>query len=114
MQKSSCGTADSFDIHPIGKLEILQMLSTVRTKTATGPDELSASLLKQIAPAIVENVVKIMNTSVMQGVFLAGWKKANVAVIWKNKGSKSDPASYRLISNNYLSYLSLAEYSKRQ
>jgi Reverse transcriptase (RNA-dependent DNA polymerase) len=39
-----------------------------------------------------------MNASIAQGFFPSGWKMANVAPVWKKKGSKTDPSNYRPIS----------------
>ena len=47
---------------------------------------------------MADNLTVIMNSSIAQNVFPKEWKKANVAAIWKNKGSKTDPANFRPIS----------------
>jgi Reverse transcriptase (RNA-dependent DNA polymerase) len=94
----SCDSSESFKLHLLDSTVVFHLLNTQKSKTATGSDGLSAALLKQLAPAIVGNIVTIMNTSIQQSVFPANWKRANVAAIWKNKGSKTDPANYRPIS----------------
>ena len=70
----------------------------MKTRTATGPDGLPASLVKTLAPAIAPNITTIMNRSMEQGRFPALWKQANVAAVWKGKGSKSEAGNYRPIS----------------
>jgi hypothetical protein len=76
----------------------LSILKRLPTKTATGSDELSATLLKQLAPAIAENLTAILNCCINHSIFPDQWKKANVAAIWKGKGAKDDPLNYRPIS----------------
>ena len=94
----TCDMVNSLRIDPLETSTVRQMLSSMKTKTATGPDGLSATLLKNLAAAIAPNVTAIMNCSLEEGVFPTEWKKANVAAIWKAKGSKSDPTNYRPIS----------------
>lgn len=94
----TCDTEKSLQLQPLRTSVVRQMMAGMKTKTATGPDGLSATLLKNLAPAIAPNLTTIMNRSLEEGVFPAEWKRANVAAIWKSKGSKSDPANYRPIS----------------
>ena len=94
----TCDMVNSLRIDPLETSTVRQMLSSMKTKTATGPDGLSATLLKNLAAAIAPNVTAIMNCSLDEGVFPTEWKKANVSAIWKAKGSKSDPTNYRPIS----------------
>ena len=74
------------------------MLSNLKVDTATGPDDLPAFLLKNLAKEIAPNISVIINSSINSGLFPQLWKKANVTAVWKNKGSKTDPANYRPIS----------------
>ena len=73
-------------------------LSSIKAKTAGGPDGLQAFVLKKLAPAISPNITSIFNSSIVHRTFPNEWKKANITPIWKGKGSKSDPTNYRPIS----------------
>jgi retron-type reverse transcriptase len=95
---SGCDALDSFTLAPLRQADILRQLSMLSTTTATGPDEISAKLLKQLAPAVASNLTLIMNRSIEQCSVPTDWKKANVVAIWKAKGSKSDASNYRPIS----------------
>ena len=70
------------------------MLKHLKVNTATGPDDLPAFLLKNLASEIAPNIQSIINTSIQTGQVPGLWKEA----IWENRGSKSDPSSYRPIS----------------
>jgi len=94
----SCDLEDCFSIQQLSCYQVERMLSSLHTDTATGPDELPAFLLKDLAGEIAPNITTIINSSITHGIFPELWKKANVAAIWKNKGSKSDPSNYRPIS----------------
>ena len=95
---SGCDNSECFTLSTLNVVDTLQMLVRLPSRTATGPDELPANLLKQLAPSIAENLTFIMNSCITQEKFPNQWKEANVAAIWKGKGSKGDPSNYRPIS----------------
>ena len=68
-------------------------MSKLKETTTTGPDELPASLLKEVAPIIAPTIAKFFNLS-SQGTFPQRWKQANIYAVYKSKGSKTDPAYY--------------------
>jgi len=94
----SCDKENVLLFEPLGNERVRRMLTTMKTRTATGPDGISASLLQMLAPAVAPNLTAIMNKSMAHGVFPTMWKKANVAAVWKGKGSKTDAGNYRPIS----------------
>ena len=94
----SCDRPDSFTLTELLAEDVLYTLSNLPTRTATGPDGLSATLLRQLAPALATNLTKIMNHSLAEGKVPDQWKKANVVAVWKNKGAKNAPENYRPIS----------------
>ena len=77
--------------------EVLYILQSLDTTKASGPDGISARLLKEAAPAISESLTRIFNNSLLKGSFPSEWKKANVVPILK-KGSPNDCNNYRPIS----------------
>lgn len=93
-----CDGQLSFNIIPLDCTETARMLNTLRIRTATGPDQLPAFILNKLALELAPNLTVILNSSIESGVFPLEWKRANVSAIWKNKGSKTDPANYRPIS----------------
>jgi hypothetical protein len=74
------------------------MLSKLKEKTSTGYDNISATILKKLATALSPNITILFNASIEKNYFPKMWKSANVAAIWKGKGSKMDPSNYRPIS----------------
>ena len=71
---TTCTNRDCFNLSSLNEVAVLRMLQTLKTKTATGPDGLSASLLKQLAPSVVVNITRIMNASITQCLFPNEWK----------------------------------------
>jgi Reverse transcriptase (RNA-dependent DNA polymerase) len=95
---SLCNASNDFVLFPLTISQVEHMLASIRSDTATGPDGLPAFFLKSIASSIAPNITTIVNASFTQGVFPNLWKRANVVAIWKGKGAKAEPSSYRPIS----------------
>ena len=77
----TCNTMNSFEFEFLSSGRVEKLLNTMKTRTATGPDGLSAALLKTLAPAIAPNLTRIMNRRMALGIFPMMWKKANVAAV---------------------------------
>ena len=68
---SGCNSAGSFALNTLQPAEVLTMLRRLPARTSTGPDDLPASLLRQLAPAIAENLTTILNCCINQNIFPA-------------------------------------------
>ena len=64
---------------------------------SSGPDGISANMLKATAITIASSLCKLFNLSITTGQFPAAWKISNVVPIPKD-GDKSVPNNYRPIS----------------
>ena len=76
---------------------VLNLISSLDVKKATGADATSAKMLKATAPSIVPSVTKIFNLSLTTGRFPAAWKFARIVPIPKT-GDLTNPSNYRPIS----------------
>ena len=76
---------------------VYKMLKDLDPSTATGPDDIPASVLKNCAAAIASPLAELFHRSFRAGVVPCGWKRANVTPVHK-KGSKSEISNYRPIS----------------
>ena len=81
-------------IHPNGVRKLLDRLNPHKS---SGPDDLSARVLKECNAEIAPVLARIFNQSLAQGRVPEDWLQANVAPIYK-KGGKYDPAHYRPVS----------------
>jgi len=87
-----------FEILPMDCVDTQNLLRRIKSNTATGCDNIPAFLIKKLASFLAPNVTSIYNSSIQNSIYPSIWKKANVAAIYKNKGSKTEASNYRPIS----------------
>ena len=73
-------------------------LLSLKTQKAGGLDEIRNKFLKECATVMAGPLAHVFNCSLKAGLFPFQWKSTVVVPIFKNKGSRSEPASYRPIS----------------
>ena len=76
---------------------VAQLLSNIKVNKASGPDNLQARLLQEVALEISPALTVIFQASLEQGALPNIWKSAAVVPIYK-KGSRSDLGNYRPVS----------------
>ena len=87
---------------PMGEITVdpkgvLKLLNNLNIHKATGPDGLSARVLKECSSEISPMLALIYNESLAQGTVPDDWRQANVAPVFK-KGEKYNAANYRPVS----------------
>ena len=87
---------------PMGEITVdpngvLKLLNNLKIHKASGPDVLSARVLKECSSEITPILALIYNESLAQGTVPDDWRQANVAPIFK-KREKYDAANYRPVS----------------
>ncbi len=85
----------------INEVDVYELLQSLDTSKATGPDNISNALLKKCSLSLAKPLCLIFNLSLRTGVFPQKWKSANVTPIFKNKGDKKNCDFYRPIVNKY-------------
>jgi hypothetical protein len=63
--------------------EVLDILKSLKTNKATGPDCTGAKMLKEAGPSIAQSLCNLINMSLRKCIFPAMWKQANVIPIHK-------------------------------
>ena len=76
---------------------VLKMFSSLDERKATGPDVISAKLLRMVAQAISLSITYLFNASMQSGQIPTEWKEANIIPVPKS-GDKDDVSSYRPVS----------------
>jgi len=77
---------------------VYSLLSQFSRSKATGPDNISAKLLKECPDLICESLSLMFNQALRRSIFLNEWKNARVTPLYKNSGKSNDPSNYRPIS----------------
>ena len=77
--------------------EVTALLMTLDISKASGPDGISARMLRETAEHISPSLTKIFNLSIKTGSFPSLWKKSNIVPIPK-ANDNHNPSNYRPIS----------------
>ena len=77
--------------------DVIDLLKSLDTNKATGPDQISQMMLKQAGEAIAPSLTKLFNLSLRENKYPTLWKKAHVMPIFK-KGDNSIIDNYRPVS----------------
>ena len=81
----------------INSTGVAKLLKNLNPHKATGPDQVPARLLKEIADQIASVFQTLFTASLKQGTIPEDWRKAMVSPIFK-KGERYKPANYRPVS----------------
>ena len=90
----SCPVLQDISLSPY---EVAAALRSLDVSKTTGPDEISARLLKETAEQIAPSLTLLYNKSLETGVFPDEWKLGNIVPIHK-KDNKDHVENYRPIS----------------
>ena len=77
--------------------EVLELLLSIDTSKASGPDGISGKMLKHTAVSIAPVITKLFNLSIQTGVVPSAWKTSTVVPIPKGKAA-TELSNYRPIS----------------
>ena len=80
----------------VSEMEVVQVLHSLNTSKASGPDDHDELVLKSNAEQLAYPIVYIVNRSLSSGVFPTEWKQAHVTPVFK-KGNRQDYRNYRPI-----------------
>ena len=75
----------------------MKLLKNLNPRKASGPDNISARILKDCAEDLAPIITLILQRSISEGRVPHDWRQANVTAIYK-KGARQDPANYRPVS----------------
>ena len=76
---------------------ITKLLQNINPSKATGPDDISGRVLKELSSELTTSIKFLFQQSLNLGQVPADWKHANVCPIYK-KGDKHNPINYRPVS----------------
>ena len=85
---------ENFEITTKG---VLVLLARMDPHKATGPDKISAMILKTLAEEVAPILRLLFQASLSQGIVPSEWRQAHVVPIFK-KGDRNKAANYRPVS----------------
>ena len=89
-----------FKFQEVDTETILAKIWSLKNQNSSGANNISNTLLKEIAPYIIKPIYKLLNRSIRTGTVPKSFKKAKVIPIYKGKesGSQFEYGNYRPIS----------------
>lgn len=87
-------TDHNLQFHPTTHAEVMKAIDSLKPKTSSGIDEISAKITKECKEALTGPLTNIINKSLNQGVFPTKLKTAKIYPKYK-KGPETDTGSYR-------------------
>ena len=79
-------------------VEVVKLLLQIPSNTFTGPNGISAHMLRETSYSISSPLTSIFNLSIKSGIFPDGWKNSHIIPIPKHTSALSSPTGYRPIS----------------
>ena len=91
-------TSDVFTFKSLSEPDVLKKLVQLDCSKSPGMDCLHNRVLKECASTLVQPLTFMFNLSLQCGTFPRRWKSAIIQPIFKNRGDRSSPSSYRPIA----------------
>ena len=88
----------NFAFEPVSTVAEYKRQSSLNIYKASGLDDIPNVLLKECAATIAKPLAHVFNLSLQSGCFPPAWKWAKIEPVYKKKGDRSDPKSYRPIA----------------
>ena len=88
----------SFSVKSVTPEEVDKVIRSLKNSKACGFDNLDTYILKLTRNFIVPSVCHIVNLSIQTKKFPTKWKVAKIIPLYKGKGSKLEPKSYRPVA----------------
>ena len=89
----------------ITEVEVYDILKSLNTNKASGPDNIHNTILKENAASLAKPITDLFRKSLDEGVFPNKWKQANVVPIYK----KTAKMTYQTI-DQFRSYLASEKF----
>ena len=93
----SDGTAPDTESILISEEGVRKLLANLNPNKASGPDQISPRVLKELATELAPILTVIFQSSLSTGCVPSDWRDAHVSPIYK-KGEQYNPANYRPVS----------------
>ena len=92
---------DTLNCHlnrPINESEVENAIKKLKLNKAPGPDGITNNAIKQAKDTLKTLYTALFNGIMETGTLPSQWKVANMQLLFKGKGSKTDPNNYRTLA----------------
>ena len=79
-------------------IKVAKLLLQIPSNTSTGPDDISAHMLRETGYSISSPLTSIFNLLIKSGIFPDNWKNSHIIPIPKHSSAPSSPTGYCPIS----------------
>ena len=86
-----------FSIQPLSKIEVLMTLQHLSTHSST-TGSITNKILRHTASILSHSLTALFNRCISSSELPTAWKSATVIPLYKGKGARNQPSSYRPIS----------------
>ena len=87
----------TFKFNPVTLEDVKCVVNELSNTNATGDDGINMRIIKDGIEKLGIYILKIANLSTGEGVFPNIWKLMKISPNYKNKGSRTDKSSFRLV-----------------
>lgn len=84
--------------YPIQYTEMDSAIKKLKLNKAPGPDGITNNAIKQAKDTLTPLYIILLNEILGTGTLPSQWKVANMKLLFKGKGCKTDPSNYRPLS----------------
>ena len=93
-----CNTHSCYLNRPIEDSEVEHAIQKLKANKAPGPDGITNNAIKQAKDTLIPLYSALFSEILETGTLPSQWKVANMKLLYKGKGPKTDPANYRTLS----------------
>ena len=93
-----CDTHNCYLNRPIHESEVEFAIQKLKTNKSPGPGGITNNDIKNGKHALIKLYTNLFSEILLTGTLPSQWKTANMKLLFKGKGSKTDPANYRTIA----------------
>ena len=92
------GCPTEFHLNPVHPDTVSKIIQEMKNSRSSGVDHIDSFILKLIRKEITPAITHIVNLSIESSVFPSTYKISKVVPLYKSKGDKMDPSSYRPVA----------------
>ena len=98
LRKMMNGCPTQFQLQPVHPDIVNQIITDLRNSKSCGLDNIDTYIIKLVKTELVPVITHIVNLSITSAIFPSLYKRSKIAPLYKSKGDKLEPSSYRPVA----------------